>query len=98
MSHDSDRIRLLEDTLIQLEKESIALKTRVEVMQKESGLTEEALAKLLMLLWVEKKIKRAQAWGEPLRSISGSVALSPPKKITPKGIISEYLELTKQGY
>jgi hypothetical protein len=51
----TEKITTLETALIALEKENLSLKTRIEVLQKGLGLTEEALSDLLKP-FVEKKL------------------------------------------
>jgi hypothetical protein len=44
---DGGRVKNLENALVEVEKENRVLKTRIEVLQKNSGITEDALADLL---------------------------------------------------
>ena len=93
------RVKNLENALVEVEKENRVLKTRIEVLQKETGLTEEALATLLLPRLADKKVKKMEA-GEAgiLRDGPGPMPKPFKKKWTPKEVIVEYLELAKEGY
>lgn len=85
---NSDRVRRLESTLIGLEKENAALKTRIEVMQKEFGITEEGLAEILRPLIpqvLEEIVKK--------KGIHINKEHSVNVKPMPTDIIREYLYL-----
>lgn len=98
-ANDDGKVKNLESALIELEKENQVLKTRIEVLQKEFGLAEEALATLLLPRLVDKKLKKVEA-GEDgiLRDGPGPMTKSSRKKWTPKDVIVEFLELAKEGY
>lgn len=88
---NSDRVRQLESTLIGLEKENAVLKTRIEVMQKEFGITEEALAEILRPLIPQVLEEIVKKKGMHI-SRNYSVIVKP----TSHDIIREYLYLKGQ--
>jgi integrase len=88
---NSDRTRQLESALVGLERENAVLKTRIEVMQKEFGITEEALADILRPLIpqvLEEIVKK--------KGMHISRNYSVIVKSTPHDIIEEYLYLKGQ--
>jgi hypothetical protein len=92
----SDQIRQLEDAMTELEKENIALKTRIEVMQKQSGLTEEALADLIRPLLVQLLNERYDKKGIPSTRGTPMYSLgvcAPRRRWTSKEIIQKYVKV-----
>lgn len=97
LPHVSDRIRQLEDAMIELEKENIALKTRVEVMQKQSGLTEKALADLIKHLLVQVLTERSEKKGIPTtRTLAHSLGVAAKTGLTSREIIREYVKVKEE--
>jgi integrase len=97
--HASDRIRQLEDAMTALEKENITLKTRIELMQKQSGLTEKALADLIRPLLTQVLIERSEKKGIPaMRTIvhHSLGVCAKEKEPTSQEIIQEYVEVKEE--
>jgi integrase len=95
--HASDRIRQLEDAMTALEKENIALKTRIEVMQKQSGLTEKALADLIRPLLVQVLRERSEKKGIPSTPmVAHSLGVCASRKLTSREIIQTYVKVKEE--
>jgi len=78
--------------LIALEKENLSLKTRIEVLQKGLGLTEEALSNLLKPLVQEKLTEKA--FGAERQDL-GFILIKRVSDMSPREIISEYIKIVK---
>jgi len=98
--HASDQIKQLEDAMTELEKENIALKTRIQVMQKHSGLTEKALADLIRPLLVQLLMERSKEKGIPPFKgvfVAHSLGLAARRrKWTSKEIIQKYVKVKEE--
>ena len=95
--HASDRIRQFEDAMTALEKENITLKTRIEVMQKQSGLTEKALADLVKPLLVQLLTERSEKKGIPsTRTVDRSLGVAVGTGLTSREIIREYVKVKEE--
>ena len=88
----TEKITTLETTLIALEKENLSLKTRIEVLQKGLGLTEEALSNLLKPLVQEKLTEKAF---EAERQDLEFILIKRVSDMSPREIISEYIKIVK---
>jgi hypothetical protein len=82
-----EKIKTLENTLTSLEKENASLKTRLELMQRSIGLSEEALADLLKPL-VPLVLKELR----DKKNIRIGTCHSVQREPTSRDIIKEYLE------
>jgi integrase len=95
--HASDRINQLEEAMTALEKENVTLKTRIEVMQKQSGLTDKALADLIRPLLVQLLIERSEEKGIPsTRKVAHSLGVSESRRLTSREIIQEYVRVKEE--
>lgn len=98
VAHASDQIRQLEDAMTALEKENIALKTRIEVMQKRSGLAEKALADVIRPLLVQLLAERSEEKGVPhKRMVMHSLGVGiRGRKWNSKEVIQKYVKVKEE--
>jgi len=85
----SEEIDKLRTSLLQLEKENVTLKTRINVLQKGFGITEEAVSELLKPI-VEEKLKRSY-----VRHLTAQKPLK-LSIMSPREILEQYIELVKR--
>lgn len=89
---DTGKVKNLENTIFELQRRITVLTTTLEVLQKGFGVTEEAVSELLKPLLQEKLLEKTVNAGT---SGVGFLQMENVNKMSPKKIVSRYLEITK---